>query len=150
MSNTALQLIFSYLSNRSQAVLHNNNNPSSYLNFTASVLQGSSPAGLLFNVHIKPLSTALNKFKNSHLLFVNDFQIWLKCKPSEIDLTIKHLNSENINIHEWFLKHRLKPNPAKTQAIIMGTATNVKLAHSLNHIPLVINYIQISYTLNPT
>ena len=77
---------------------------------------------------------------------MDDFQIWLKCKPSDINSTINQLNIELSNINQWLLSHGLKPNPNKTQAIIIGTPSNTKLAHSINHTPLIFNSTQITFT----
>ena len=59
LSNSALQFILAYLTNRTQAVLNNDCNPSTFNKFSSGVPQGSSPAGLLFNVHINSISTSL-------------------------------------------------------------------------------------------
>ena len=48
-----------------------------------------------------------------------------------------------MDISSFKYNHCLKPNPTKTQAIILGTAANVNQAHSLNQIPLVINGTQM-------
>ena len=87
LSNAALNLIFAYLSNRSQAVLDNDYNRTPFIKFTSGVPQGSSPAGLLFNLYINGILSILQSCKKSHLLFVDDFQIWLKCNLSHLRLT---------------------------------------------------------------
>ena len=102
-------------------------------------------AGLLFNVHINSICTSLKYCKKSHILFVDDFQIWLKYKPLEINSTINHFNEGISSIYQWFIKHGLKPNPLKTQTIILGASANTKLAHTLNHTPLSIKNIPISF-----
>ena len=79
--------------------------------------------------------------QQSHLLFIDHFQIWLKCKPQDINVVIDHLNAEINFIHKWFIEHCLKLNASKTQAIIIGSASNVILAHSFNYTPLVLNPI---------
>ena len=130
LSNTALTLIHSYLSKRSQAVLDENRIPSNYSTFTSGVPQGSSPAGLLFNIHINPIHTILYYCKDSYLLFVGDFQIWLKCIPEHINYIVKSLNIEINNINIWFKTHGVTINPLKTQAIIIGTPNDIKLSHA--------------------
>ena len=116
LSNSALKLLFTYLSQRSQAVLDTNYNHSTYNTFSSGIPQGSSPAGLLFNIHINPIASSLQYCMNSHLLFVDDFQIWLQCKPEDINVTIQNLNIEIKNIHNWFKSHRLTPNPQKSSS----------------------------------
>ena len=43
------------------------------------------------------------------------------------------------------MDHEHKPNPKKTQAIIIGTPANTNLAHTLNYTPLTFNNVSISF-----
>ena len=52
---------------------------------------------------------------------MNDFQIWIQCKPTQINNTIQALNTEIDSVHNWFQSHCFQLNHNKTQSIILGT-----------------------------
>ena len=52
--------------------------------------------------------------------FVDDFQIYIECKPSDINIVINPILQDILAVQNWSLENSFKLNADKTQAIILA------------------------------
>lgn len=131
----------SYLFGRRQSV-HINNQSSSYLPLTTGVPQGSVLSPLLFSIFINTIPKILS---SSFHLYADDLQVYVTCTAHDIDDAIARLNQDLLNISNWCKAYGLHVNPAKSQAIIIGSTFQLsKLNRS--KLPAIL-YDNVSLTL---
>lgn len=117
-SSTAVQLIKSYLTGRSQTVFHNREF-SSFGEIKSGVPQGSILGPLLFSLFINDLPSVL-EYCSIHL-FADDVQIYL-CSDKNININemARKINSDLQKLLEWSRRNLLMVNPAKTKAMLIN------------------------------
>lgn len=117
-SNSAAQLIKSYLSERQQAVFHNDVF-SSFSLIKSGVPQGSVLGPLLFSLFINDLPAML-EFCSIHM-FADDVQVYL-CAYGDIDMNevSRKINHDLNNILRWSRNNLLHVNPSKTKAMFIS------------------------------
>ena len=81
-SDGALKWIFAYRTERLQAVIDDKGGCSEWLATTSGVPQGSVLGPLLFSLFINDIGDALKY--TQHIIFADDTQIYLSCRPSEL------------------------------------------------------------------
>lgn len=123
----------SYLENRTHAVrdCFEGTTSSSVCN-TAGVFQGSVLGSLLFVLYISDIRDTLHYCKYN--CYADHLQIYLHCEPSNLQNGISSINEEINSIINWADSNGLTLNPAKTQAIIFGTARYIN-AIDLENLP---------------
>lgn len=112
--DSAVQLIESFLRNRSQAVKHGNS-VSTDKSLSDGTPQGSCLSALLFSVYINSLPLAL---KCEYHMYADDVQIYLSGPIESVDRLVRAINDDLVSIANWATGNGLFPNPKKTQAII--------------------------------
>ena len=121
LSQTALHWMASYLSDRTQAVYDRlKNKTSSFTRVGAGVPQGSVLGPLLFTLYVSGMGNVLHHCKYN--FYADDLQIFLHCKPSNLQNGIFEINDDIKSIVDWANGCELMLNPSKTQAIIFGSA----------------------------
>jgi hypothetical protein len=113
-SESAIQLIKSYLTDRSQCVFADGA-LSSFLPVTQGVPQGSILGPLLFSLFINDISSCI-KFSNYHI-YADDVQIYLSGSKESIASVINQINSDLVSISHWSTKNGLCLNCQKTQVM---------------------------------
>lgn len=117
-SNTAVTLIKSYLTGRTQTVFHNMEF-SSYVEIKSGVPQGSILGPLLFSLFINDLPSVL-EYCSVHL-FADDVQIYLcSDKTIDVDDMSRKINSDLQKLLEWAKRNLLMINPTKTKALLIN------------------------------
>ena len=119
-SDTALSLITSYLTNRSQYITIGDHcsNPTP---LTTGVPQGSVLGPLLFTLYTTPIGHILSKSPVSFHLYADDTQLYISFSPSDSTANLSVLSSTLDTIHSWLSLNRLSVNPAKTEYLLIGT-----------------------------
>ena len=109
-------------------------------------LSGSLPVGsgvplgsvlgpLLFALYIPDIGQHI-AFSNYHV-FADDLQIYLSCKPDEIDSATSKINSDIDTICRWAEGRNLNINIGKTKAIMFGSRVYLNNIAMCTYIPLI-------------
>lgn len=124
----AVDLIKSYLSDRSQAVLYNDVF-SSFVMIKSGVPQGSVLGPILFSLFINDLPSVLT-FCSAHL-FADDVQIYFNADVNyNIDVVARKINSDLHSVWLWSQRNLLFINSSKTQAILFSHS-KIKINHPM-------------------
>lgn len=134
ITGSALSLISSYLSNRTQSVLINDSfTPSSPV--TTGVPQGSVLGPLLFSLYTSPLSEIFVNSPVSYHLYADDTQLYISFSPSQANPNLDILSSTLESVHNWLTSNRLTVNPSKTEYLLIGTPQQrSKISNSSVHL----------------
>ena len=128
VTDTALNWLRSYLTNRTQAVTVGDplleGSRSAFVQLMSGIPQGSILGPILFTIYTAPIG---NIYRNNHIefhLYADDTQLYLSFKPSILNSKLDCITSiENcINeINVWMTQNLLKLNSDKTEFILFGT-----------------------------
>lgn len=118
-SDTSLKLIFSYLTNRTQAVINEYGKPSTWLNTSTGVPQGSVLGPLLFILFINDIGSIIKYSK--HMIFADDTQILLHVHPSFINQGLQLVSKDVDAIYNYSKDNCLKLNISKTKILLLGS-----------------------------
>src|SRR5436190_4915195 len=125
-SCSALRWMVSYLSERTQSVYDRFENvTSSQAHIRVGVPQGSVLGPLLFTIYVADIGSILQRCKYN--FYADDLQIYLHCKPSDINNGILAVNEDIKSIVQWSGENGLLLNSAKTQAILFGSARYINI-----------------------
>lgn len=121
--SAALRWFDSYLSNRYQRVKVTRSDGSTVLSdklaVTRGVPQGSILGPILFILYSADISNAIKH--SSYHCYCDDTQIYISCRPNDINEAIGKLNNDLASIAEWSANNCLLLNPLKTKYIIFGS-----------------------------
>jgi hypothetical protein len=140
-SNSTIKWIEQYLHNRTHCVVGPHAS-SEWRNIMCGVPQCSVLGPLVYSLFSYDIGKCFINCK--YHLYADDLQIYIYCKPSEINQIISLINSEIICLVNWTNKHGLTSNASKTQAILIHkSGVNV----NLNGIDkIVVNDVPIEYS----
>lgn len=116
-SSSSLAWFGSYLRGRSQRVRHEESF-SDWCDLVAGVPQGGVLSPLLFSIFINSVSTVIS---SKYHLYADDLQIYNHFRLSEAESAIGTMNRDLASISRWARSYGLQLNPAKTQAMIIGS-----------------------------
>ena len=120
ISDSAFQLLSSYLSGRSQSVVINGHVcPAEPL--TTGVPQGSVLGPLLFTIYTTPIAHTIQSLSFSFHLYADDTQIYISFASTEAAAHLQDMSATLDVVHSWFTSNRLTLNPTKTEFLIIGT-----------------------------
>jgi hypothetical protein len=119
-SESAVNFIKSYLSNRTQSVFANGS-LSNFLPVTQGVPQGSVLGPLLFTLFINDIIESIT-FSRYHI-YADDVQIYISGPITEISEIVDKINTDLQNIADWSSKNGLSLNSLKTQAMVISKET---------------------------
>lgn len=139
-SDVSLQLVLSFLSNRVQRVVLDENT-SDDLEVTSGVPQGSILGPLLYTVYTSQFEKSLSDCK-CHL-YADDTQVYLTFDPSNINLANDCINADLNNLLIETKKHLLKINPNKSVGLLFSNE-NVR-ENILNNINIRLDQNQIVF-----
>lgn len=118
LSDSAMKLISSYLSNRKQCVKVGVNF-SIWKDIYKGVPQGSILGPVLFNIFLNDI---FNFVKNGILYNYADDNT-LSYSDTDINKVVEILEQESLNLIHWFSHNQMKANPDKFQALAIGLKT---------------------------
>jgi retron-type reverse transcriptase len=113
-SDSAIELIKSYLMDRTQCV-YANGTFSGFLPVTQGVPQGSILGPLLFSLFINDISNSI-LFSNYHI-YADDVQIYLSGSEENIESVVNQINTDLTSIADWSTRNGLCLNSQKTQVM---------------------------------
>ena len=112
LSSTALNLIASYLLNRTQSVsIQSHSTPPSSI-FTG-IPQGSVLGPLLFSLYTSPVSQIFTKAMISYHLYADDTQIYISFSPNQSHDSLSLLSSTLDEVYAWLTSNRLSVQSIK-------------------------------------
>jgi hypothetical protein len=116
-TTSAVRLIMSYLSDRSQCV-QADGTLSDVLPITSCVVQGSVLGPLLFSMFINEIVSQFTSYRVH--LYADDVQLYISCEPQYIENCIRNLNMDLGRVHRWSIENCLAINPKKSQALLIN------------------------------
>ena len=118
ITDIALKLLKSYMSNRKQYVKYNVNE-SGFKEIKTGVPQGSILGPLLFSIYINDLSTISNTFK--FIMYADDTTIYFNTEDFPKDNFAKHITTELDKVDVWLKHNKLSLNVEKTKCMTFHT-----------------------------
>ena len=120
ISGSALDLVSSYLHDRTQSVSINGCStvPTPML---TGVPQGSVLGPLLFSLYTSPISQIFSNSAVSYHLYADDTQLYISFSASDSTQNLAKLSSTLDSVHSWLFANRLTVNPSKTEYLLIGT-----------------------------
>ncbi|CAM1302576.1 Uncharacterised protein r2_g1254 [Pycnogonum litorale] len=125
-SSSSINLIRSYLNNRIQ-FCSVNGIESSTLPLCCGVPQGSVLGPLLFSIYINDLNSVVDH----HLFLYADDAVILVNSPNLNNIE-NSLSYSLYSLNQWFLKNKLSLHPGKSESILFGPPSKLKLSDKLN------------------
>jgi len=123
-----LEWIKSYLSSRSLCVSYKGNR-SGFVQVSDGVPQGSVLGPLLFSVYISPISRLIARFNLLHYTYADDTILIISFKDQLTSTKI--LQDCTLELSNWFMFNGLLLNPSKSEAIWIGTQSQLKTTASV-------------------
>ena len=120
-SITSINMISSYISNRSQAV-YTSDKKSKFCTALRGVPQGSILGPVLFTLYINDLPTIV-KYCRLHI-YADDVQLYISCAKQNLSCCINNLNEDLRSISEWAKGNGLVLNPSKCSCIAISRSNN--------------------------
>ena len=127
----SLKWFKSYLDRRCHSVSFNNKQ-SDIFNINCGIPQGSILGPLLFIIYVNDLPLSLQHSKC--ILFADDTTIY--ASGHDITSLVTSINTDLLNVSEWFRANKLAANASKTSCIIFNNrnATSLKLSFDSQNI----------------
>ena len=147
LSEAALKLMQSYLTNRKQYV-EINNTQSTKNDITVGVPQGSILGPLLFIIYINDIIHSSTVFR--FIIFADDTTLYTTLNTQEDINDI--LNDELVKINNWLKVNKLSLNVAKTKAMLFHMPQkrilNLRLKIAGSNIAFIDNFYFLGITIN--
>jgi len=125
VSGTALSFIESYLTDRKQFVkLGQHKSTESKLK--VGVPQGSVLGPLLFAVYCSPVADVITSHGVRHHQYDNQLHLAMRADKTASGLSILATCTADVKL--WFMQNGLQLNPDKSEALVMGTANQLRAA----------------------
>lgn len=133
LSNDSLKLLNNYLSNRKQCVKIGNN-LSDWDKIYKGVPQGSILGPALCNIFLNDIFYFIIKFINGSSLYNYADDNTISYSGYNIEQLINILETDSLNLIQWFKDNQMEANPNKFQAICIENKTHDKcITFNLNN-----------------
>jgi len=124
VTGTALAWLQSYISNRSQFVKLGRHS-SAPVSCTSGVPQGSVLGPILFAAYTSLIGDLIRSFGVHHHQFADDTQVHLALRSSDIQKGLTLLADCTATVKQWYLVNGLLLNANKSEAICLGTSSQL-------------------------
>ena len=143
---TALDWIRSYLLDRKQYVKIGQHS-SGLFDCRSGVPQGSVLGPLLFAAYVSPVGSVIESFGVRHQQYADDTQLYLSMRPNDPAHGLDVLRSCSTAVRDWYLTNDLLLNADKSQAIVLGTANQLRSASSIDSVEVAGAVLSVETTL---
>ena len=109
LHGTSLDWFSSYLTSRSQAVLHSKIPLHLSQIFLVGVPQGSVLGPLLFTLYTTPLGSVISKNSIKYHLYADDTQLYISFTPSNSTSSLEILSNTFSDILSWMNSNKIAP-----------------------------------------
>jgi len=133
VSGTVLLWLQSYLSEHRQFVKLGQHK-STETRLEVGVPQGSVLGPLLFAVYCSPVADVITSHGVRHHQYADDTQLHLAIRADNTAYGLSTLTACTADVKLWFMQTGLQLNPDKSEALIMGTANQLRAASSLSSV----------------
>lgn len=122
----ALKWFVSYLTNRKQRVVINNNTSEAH-SLQCGVPQGSVLGAILYTLYTQPLSDIITNHSVLHHSYADDTQLYLQCDHTESALASATVTLEDclIHVNKWMACNSLQLNKDKTEFIVFSRKKDI-------------------------
>ena len=133
VSGTALSWIQSYLQDRTQFVKLGQHR-SSETTMEVGVPQGFVLGPLLFAVYCSPVADVIASHGVRCHQYADDTQLHRAMRVDNTIAGLSILAACTTDVKRWYMQNGLKLNPDKSEALIMGTSTQLRAVSSLKSV----------------
>jgi len=98
------------------------------------VPQGSVVGPLLFAVYCSPVADVITSHGVRHHQYADDTELHLAMRADNTACGLSILAACTADVKLWFMQNGLQLNPDKSEALIMGTANQLRAASSLSSV----------------
>ena len=104
---------------------------SSETTLEVGVPQGYVLGSLLFAVYCSPVADVIASHGVRCHQYANDTQLHLAMRVDNTAASLSILTACTTNVKQWYMQNKLQLNPDKSEALFMGTATQLRAVSSL-------------------
>ena len=87
------------------------------------VPQGSVLGPILFSLYVAPVANVITSFGVNHAQYVDDTQLYISLQDNNSIIVLQLCVDV---VYDWFGRNGLALNPAKTEALIVGTSARLR------------------------
>ena len=111
---------------------------------TSGVPRGSVLGPLLFTAYASPVGDLVKSHGVSYHQFADDTQLLVAMNVNDAVPTLERLASCSAAVRSWLLRNDLQLNADKSEAVILGTATQLRSAATIQAVEVAGSRLQVA------
>jgi hypothetical protein len=131
VTNTALNWLKSYIEDQYHFVKLSRH-CSETVRCISGVPQGSVLGPLIFTAYVSPIGEVISGYGVDHHQYADDTQLFLAMSTTTISSNLSTLELCSQAVKHWFADNNLLLNAAKSEAMLVGSSSQLKAASSVN------------------